>query len=161
MIQDPQDERIEKTSALNMFDIAMRESDDILKIISGIMLTQKEEFPQLHMQFIGATAIDDNLGGGTTVEPDFEFTVNPNDLYVAITIPYAATRKFKAVNLSNQPAQWGLSNNEGSFSNPSIPLQPNTTSTLLSISLGGSGDVLLFANPSPEPILIELTVLDE
>ena len=52
-------------------------------------------------------------------------------------------------------------NAEGSFTNPQLVLDPNASSTLMSTTLGGSGDYLVFANPSPEPIQIELTVLDE
>jgi len=120
-----------------------------------------EEFPALHMQFLGAVAIDDNIGGGTPAEPDFEFTVNPGEFYTAVTIAYSGTRRFKAVNLTAQPANWALSNAEGSFTNPQLELAPNATSTLMSTTLGGSGDFLVFGNPSPEPIQIELTVLDE
>lgn len=161
IIQDPQDERIEKTAALNMYDIAMAQSDEVLDIIKGIMLTQKEAFPELYMQFIGATAIDDNIGGGTPVEPDFEFTVAPSVFYTAVTIPYSPTRTFKAVNLTAQPIQWGLSNMEGVFTSAAIMLNPNATSVLLSSTLGVSGNFLVFANPGPEPVSIELTVLDE
>jgi len=161
MLQDPQDERIEKTSALNMFDVAMAQSDATLDIIKGIMLTQKEEFPALHMQFIGATAIDDNLGGGTPQVPDFEFTVIPNQFFTATMMPYLPTRSFKAVNLSAEMINWGLSNNELSFSNAEEPLNPNATSTLLSSNLGGSGDFLLFFNPSIVPVDIEVTIVDE
>jgi hypothetical protein len=162
MIQDPQDERIERTAALNMFDKAMRESDDVLTIIAGIMLTQKEEFPALHMQFVGATAIDDNLGGGTPLEPDFEFMVQPGTFYTAVGIPYSEMRRFNAVNLSPEPVHWGLSTAEGSFTNPLVILNPNATSTLLSTTLGGSGDFLIFENTHPINLVqIELTVLDE
>lgn len=161
MIQDPQDERIERTSALNMFDKAMKESDELLVIIRGIMLTQKEEFPALHMQFLGATAIDDNIGGGAPAEPDYVITINPHEVLSPVNIAYSSTRKFTAVNLSAQPISWGLSDDPNSFTNPQQELSPNATSTLLSTTLGGSGDFLVFDNQNPEPIEIELTVLDE
>jgi hypothetical protein len=162
MIQDPQDERGNKSAAMEDFDRAMSESEDILEIIKGIMQMLKGDFPSLHSQFLSACAIDDNVGGGSPSLPDYEFTVLPGAFYTALTIPYSASRSFKAKNLSsNWVILWGLSNLEGGFTNTPVPLNNDASSTLLSTTLGGSGDFLIFNNPTSEPVSVELTVIED
>jgi len=139
----------------------MTESNEILEMIKGIMLTQKATFPSLYTLFLNAISIDDNIGGGTPLVPDFEFTVPAGAFFTALAIPYSTTRRFKAKNLSPLVLQWGLSDLEGGFTNLAIPLAENATSTLLSTTLGASGDFLLFYNPTPTLISIELTVLED
>ena len=162
MIQDPQNERGNKSSAMADFDVVMKESEDVLEIIKGIMLMLKADFPSLHMQFMSACAIDDNIGGGSPLVPDFEFTVNPGDYFTGTSIPYLASRKFKAKNLSlSSTIQWGLSTSETLFTGTSVPLNANSESTLLSTTLGGSGDFLVFYNPSGEAVQVELTIIED
>jgi len=139
----------------------MTESDEILEMIKGIMLAQNAAFPSLYTLFLNAISIDDNIGGGAPTVPDFEFTIPAGAFFTALTIPYLSTRRFKAKNLSPLVLQWGLSDLEGSFTNLAVPLVENATSTLLSTTLGASGDFLLFYNPTPTLISIELTVIED
>ena len=68
--------------------------------------------------------------------------------------------RFKAKNTGAADVNWSLSINNTSFSNPPKALAAGTESNLLSSSLGASGDVLVFLNPSPLPITVEVTVED-
>lgn len=160
-IQDSQQERGSKSAALDTYDNLMAESDMLLDVLKGIMLTQKAAHPEMYLQFINSTFIDDNNGGGGPSLPDYEFSIMPNQFLTALTIPYLSTRKFKAKNLSDFVIQWGLSELEGSFSNSPSALNDNTTSTLLSSTLGGSGNFLLFFNPTALTINIEITVIED
>lgn len=159
-VQEPQDERAERTAALRGFDIAMAASEAILEVIKAIMLTQQAAYPVLYTHFLGSLLIDDNTGGGSPLIPDYTFTVNPGEFYTAVTIPYDALRRFVAKNLSNQNIFWGLSDTEGSFTSPSVTLEANATSNLLSSTLGASGQYLIFQNNSPEPIAVEVSIVD-
>lgn len=162
MIQDPQDERGNKSSAMEDFDRAMSESEDILEVIKGIMTMLKLDFPSLHSQFLSAIAIDDNVGGGSPLVPDFETTLLPGAYITAVTLPYSESRSFRAKNLSNEwVIQWGLSNVEGAFTNVVQVLNFNSESTKSSATLGGSGDFLIFYNPTTEPVPVELYILEE
>jgi hypothetical protein len=161
-IRIPREEIKERTSAIKMFDEAMKESDVILSIIKSVMQTQKSNHPQLYMQFIGSTRIDDLGGRGASSVPEFKFTLEPGVYYTALTIPYATKRRFKAVNLSdNWVILWGLSDKTGEFTYPAVSLNNNSTNILSSANLGGSGNNLIFFNPTNEPIPIELTVLNK
>ena len=162
MVQDPQDERGNKKAAMEDFDRAMSESEDILEVMKGIMAMVKLDLPSLHSQFLSAIAIDDNEGGGTPTLPDFEFTLLPGVYYTAVTIPYLPSRKFKAKNLSDTwVIQWGLSTFEGGFSNVVQVLNFNSESTLSSSTLGESGDFLIFYNPTTEPVQVELFIIED
>ena len=152
------EERDEKKAAGEMFDVEMKASDAILRIIDGIMLTQKDAFPMLYLQYISARSIDDMTGGGSPGVPDFEFTVAPGSFHTGVNLPYNADRRFKAKNLSVEPINWSLSTAEASFSNPPTVLGAGDTSNLLSVTLAPDGDFLIFENTSPIAIDIELTV---
>lgn len=159
-VQEPQDERAERTAALKGFDDAMAASEATLDIIKAIMLTQQAAHPVIYTQFLGSILIDDNTGGGSPLIPDYTFTVNPGEFYTAVNIPYNALRRFVAKNLSNQNILWGLSDTEGSFSSTSVTLDANATSNLLSSTLGASGEYLIFQNSSPEPIAVEVSIIE-
>ena len=61
-IQDPQDEKKIKKTAMTNFDIAMKESEQKLDTIKNVMKMLKIDFPSLYSQFKSACAIDNNVG---------------------------------------------------------------------------------------------------
>lgn len=158
-IQRPTTERTDAAAMGRAVDADIVKIDGILRVIDGMMDAVAEDEPILYDQYKFSRQIIDNASGGTT-PPDITLTLEPNSFTNVYTIPYVASRSFKAKNLSDYPLLWGLSNVPESFSNPTHDLEAGAVSTKLSSTLGPDCDFLVFQNPNPASANIEITIME-
>ena len=159
-IQRPKNEKFEGKSAGEMVDACLTELDEQLVLIDALMLTQKEDFPQLYLQYLGDRSIDDDLGGSSPTPADYVVVLQPNVFTEIVNMPYNPFQRFRAKNNGTANVNWSLSINNISFSTPPTVLNAGEESNYQSDSLAPSGNVLLFLNPSPTPITVEVWVVD-
>ena len=143
-----------------MVDTCLTELDEQLVLIDALMLTQKEDFPQLYLQYLGDCRIDDDLGGSSSTPADYVVVLQPNVFTEILTMPYNPFQRFKAKNNGVDNVNWSLSLNATSFSTPPAELNAGAESNKQSDTFAPSGNVLLFLNPSPNPITVEVWVMD-
>lgn len=158
-IENPDEQRSENRAYREAFEKLMDGMDAQLELMDNLMATFAISKPILYNQYKFDRLIDDNASGGAT-PPDIEITIAPGTFEHVLTYPYLAGRSFKAKNLGADQILWGLSTLDTEFTNPSSTLDGGSTSTKLSSTLGPDGDILLFQNPSANPISIEVTVLE-
>lgn len=159
-LQAPKDEKFEIVGAGKLVDKCIAECDEILQQVDALMETQVDNFPLLYLQYQGDRSIDDETGGSSPTPPDYVVSLAPNVFTEILTIPYNATQRFKAKNNGQADVNWSLSINNTSFSTPPIMLNAGAESNVLSSTLAPNGDILLFYNPSPAAIIVEVTLVD-
>lgn len=159
-IQNPGDARSISSSAGIQVDECIEDIDELLSIMDGIMATQASSQPLLYNQYLFDRKIDDNSTDGGGTPPDVTLTIGPGQTVVAYTVPYLPSRGFKAKNNSVDPINWGLSTSETTITNPVKILSGNSTSNLLTPTLGPEGDKIVFQNTGTNPVDIELTIVE-
>lgn len=158
-VENPDEQRSENRAYREAFEKLMDAIDKQLEIMDNLMATFALSKPILYNQYKFDRLIDDNASGGAT-PPDVEVTIAPGTFSHVLTYPYLAGRSFKAKNLGADQILWGLSTLDTAFTNPPNTLDGGSTSTKLSSTLAPDGDLLLFQNPSANPVSIEVTVLE-
>lgn len=149
-----------KVAAGQGVDRMIAEIDELLQnSIDPIMKASSITLVDLYNQYKNVRKIDDYSGGGGT-PPDVVLTIPPTTIMEALTTAYLPSRSFKIKNNGSDTLNWGLSNNNLTFSNPPHQVNAGDISTKLSSTLAPDGDYLLVENTSANTAVVEITVLE-
>jgi len=160
MIQKPGDESAESLAAGKLVDVAIDQCDTHLRVIDGIMQAISEEFPLLFLQYQADRAIDNETGGSPSTAPDYIVILPPLIHTLILDMPYNEYQRFIAENKGMAIVQWGLSYVNNAFIGSPVNLNAGAKSNLLSSTLGVGGNFLVFFNSTPNPITVEVTIVD-
>lgn len=158
LLQEPADKRSEGVAAGKEAETKIKEIDNQLKIIDGVMGAFRTSNSLLFNQYNADRLIDDNAAGIGT--PDVIETIEAGTVESIFNIPFVAERKFKLNNTSSESIEWGLSEDATNPTNSLRTLEPNSVSELRSGSLASSGDFLIIRNPSAVDIIVEMTIVE-
>ena len=147
-------ERKERVAAGKKIAETLTECDQLLKIISGIMIALKSRHQSLYTLFKIKMKI--GKAHGRRKKPNFEEEIEAGEVVLIADLPYDAKRTVKIKNKSGVDLKWGISESETEFTSPPHTLKAKATSRKLSATLAESGIFLIIENLSDKTAAIQV-----